>query len=172
MLSLNKPVLAFSLERAASVNTSIFFYFRGCCLDDFLMHSLLKPAIIASQSQKDPWGLWRPPVHAGHKQGHDSHLWPLQLIYTAAIQKHQLPHACCVRHSTEPWPERDVRTPVHNPGSYTPRSFAGDQMTLSVMIVEEPQFDPRIIPSDGTMPGFPTSGATLLGRGRGFLTFF
>lgn len=30
-----------------------FFYFRGCCLDDFLMHSLLKPAIIASQSQKD-----------------------------------------------------------------------------------------------------------------------
>lgn len=122
---------------------------------------------------KNPWGLWRLHVHAVHKQGHDRHIWPpQQLIYTAALQKHQLPHACCVKHSTEPWPKRDVRTPMHNTGSYTPGSFTGDQMTLSVMIVGEPQFDPRIFPSDGTVPGFLTSGVTLLGIGCGFSTSF
>lgn len=58
------------------------------------------------QSQKDPQGLWRLHVHAVHKQGHGSHIWPRQLIYTAAVQKPQHCCTCCVKHSTDPWPKR------------------------------------------------------------------
>lgn len=139
LLLLARPAIALSLERAVTVN-AIFFLHGN--LPYFLMYSLQKSVVIESQSQQGLWGSLKLHVHATHKQGQDSHIWPLQLIYAAGIQKHQFHCACCVKHPTEPWPRWDVKGYIHGTVLYPPGLLMGGSGDTVCYDLKEPALVP------------------------------
>lgn len=134
LLLLGRSAFALSLERAAFVNT--FFSLNGS-LSYFLMHNLQKSAVTEFQSQQGPRRSPRLRVQAAHKQGQDGHIWPLQFIYTAGIQKHQFHHTCCAKHPTDPWPQGRVKGSIRSTGFYTPSLLMGGPGDIECYVWKE-----------------------------------